>query len=188
MGRVRAEDFSYIARNTAFLTDEIVKEYFDKYVGAKERGRIDSADFKKIFCIAFPERPQDKVDKLISEMENPDDKTIATGNMMAPLHVLGRNCFKQSRANVRSFRRRQQCFVCADELKELMAYFMEIGEGRNHKVDIASLIAEMFYKGDSMGDGNEKLEKEEFVRGMLAHPVTSKILKIKKIDELLKLL
>ena len=30
-------------------------------------------------------------------------------------------------------------FVCADELKELMAYFMEIGEGRNHKASNLNL-------------------------------------------------
>jgi len=187
--RVTHEDFGYLAKNTAFLTDDIVKEYFNKYVGTKEKGRIDSADFKKIFHLAFPERPQDKVNKLISEMENPEDKTIATGNMMMLLYMFSDGTASDNLEQMFNlFDDDNSGFVSVDELKELMAYFIEIGEGRNHKVDIASLIAEMFYKGDRMGDGNEKLDKEEFMRGMFAHPVTSKILKIKKIDEILKLL
>jgi hypothetical protein len=42
-------------------------------------------------------------------------------------------------------------------------------------------MAEMFQKGDI--DKNEKLELQEFIRGMLEHPVTSKILRIKKIGK-----
>ena len=40
-------------------------------------------------------------------------------------------------------------------------------------------MAEMYQAGDK--DKNEKLELKEFIRGMLDHPVTSKILRIKKI-------
>jgi hypothetical protein len=42
-------------------------------------------------------------------------------------------------------------------------------------------MAEMYHKGDI--DKNEKLELQEFIRGMLEHPVTSKILRIKKIGK-----
>ena len=47
---------------------------------------------------------------------------------------------------------------------------------------MATVMAEMFQKGDA--DKNEKLELQEFIRGMLDHPVTSKILRIKKIGKL----
>ncbi len=47
------------------------------------------------------------------------------------------------------------------------------------QVDLATVMAEMYHVGDK--DKNEKLERQEFIRGMLEHPVTSKILRIKKI-------
>jgi hypothetical protein len=43
-------------------------------------------------------------------------------------------------------------------------------------------MAEMYHVGDK--DKNQKLELKEFIRGMLEHPVTSKILRIKKIGKL----
>ena len=51
---------------------------------------------------------------------------------------------------------------------------------------MATVMAEMFHIGDKNSD--EKLEKCEFVKGMKEHPVTAKILRVKKIDELLALL
>ena len=53
-------------------------------------------------------------------------------------------------------------------------------------MDLATVMAEMFQKGDA--DKNEKLELKEFIRGMLDHPVTSKIIAIKTIDSLLEAL
>merc|ERR1712080_344429 len=67
-----------------------------------------------------------------------------------------------------------------------MAYFIKIGEGKNHENDPATVMAEMFHRGDA--DGNEKLEHDEFVKGMYDHPVTRKILEIKTIDGLIELL
>ena len=42
-------------------------------------------------------------------------------------------------------------------------------------------MAEMYQVGDK--DKNEKLELKEFIRGMMEHPVTSKIIRIKKIGK-----
>jgi hypothetical protein len=42
-------------------------------------------------------------------------------------------------------------------------------------------MAEMYHVGDK--DKNQKLELKEFIRGMLEHPVTSKIIRIKKIGK-----
>jgi hypothetical protein len=54
------------------------------------------------------------------------------------------------------------------------------------KVDLATVMAEMFRKGDA--DKNEKLELKEFIDGMLSHPVTAKIIGIKTIDALLEIM
>merc|ERR1712168_1513436 len=58
-------------------------------------------------------------------------------------------------------------------------------EGKDHKVDLATVMAEMYRKGDA--DKNEKLELKELVEGMMSHPVTSKIIAIKTIDALLEM-
>ncbi len=49
------------------------------------------------------------------------------------------------------------------------------------QVDLATVMAEMYHVGDK--DKNEKLELQEFIKGMLEHPVTSKIIRIKKIGK-----
>jgi hypothetical protein len=51
------------------------------------------------------------------------------------------------------------------------------------QVDLATVMAEMFHVGDK--DKNEKLEQQEFIKGMLEHPVTNKILRIKKIGKII---
>ena len=56
----------------------------------------------------------------------------------------------------------------------------------NFQIDLATVMAEMFQLGDK--DKNDVLERDEFIKGMLEHPVTSKILRIKKIDAILELL
>jgi len=73
--------------------------------------------------------------------------------------------------------------ITIDELLNMMSAFIEIGEGKGHKVDLATVMAEMFKIGDRNND--DILTREEFVNGMLEHPVTSKILRIKKIDAIL---
>merc|ERR1712173_79173 len=184
--RVKAEDFHYLAKNTAFLTKEVVEEYFDTYVGAVSRGRIESEGFKKIFRLAFPSRPEEKLDLLIKEMED-EEQSIAAGQMMMLLFLFSDGKCEDNLAHIfRLFDEDNSGYICLDELRNLMAFFIEIGEGKNHKEDMATVMAEMFHLGDR--DGNCKLEKKEFIKGMTEHKVTKKILDIKKIDELLALL
>ena len=42
--------------------------------------------------------------------------------------------------------------ITIDELLNMMAVFIEIGEGKNHKVDLATVMAEMFQLGDRNKD------------------------------------
>jgi len=184
--RVKPADFHYLAKNTAFLTKEVVEEYFDTYVGAVSRGRIESEGFKTIFKLAFPSRPEEKLDLLIKEMED-EEQSIAAGQMMMILFLFSDGALDDNLEHIfRLFDEDGSGFICLDELRNLMAFFIEIGEGKNHKEDMATVMAEMFHLGDKNSD--EKLEKAEFIKGMKEHPITAKILRIKKIDELLALL
>merc|ERR1712098_496447 len=74
--------------------------------------------------------------------------------------------------------------ITLNELYEIMAVFIEIGEGKDHSVDLAKTMAEVFKVADKNKD--DVLELGEFKKGMLEHPVTSKILRIKKIDAILE--
>ena len=47
-------------------------------------------------------------------------------------------------------------------------------------------MAEIFQIGDK--DKNDVLDLDEFIKGMLEHPVTAKILRLKKIDAILEIL
>jgi len=76
--------------------------------------------------------------------------------------------------------------ITLNELYEIMAVFIEIGEGKDHKVDLAKTMAEMFKVADQNKD--DVLELKEFQKGVMEHPVTAKIFRIKKIDALLDLM
>merc|ERR1711951_155907 len=73
--------------------------------------------------------------------------------------------------------------ISIDELLNMMAFFIEIGADSG-SVDMATVMAEMFQKGDKNKD--DKLTKAEFVAGMTGHPVIAKILAHKTIDALLE--
>merc|ERR1712134_105972 len=168
--RIKATDFHYLAKFTAFATNDMVEEYYTNLMDKYSDGKMSKEDFIKTFKIAFPERPEEKVIKLADEMANKNDE-ISMANMLILF-----NLFDQDGNKV----------ITIDELLSPMSVFIEIGEGKNHKVDLATVMAEMFQKGDK--DKNEKLEVKEFCEGMTSHPVPSKILSIKTIDALLELM
>ena len=68
--RLNAKDFQYIANNTALLNMQIVTEYYTELIKKYPDGKMDAEDFKKIFHLAFPERKQDKVEKLAEKLRN----------------------------------------------------------------------------------------------------------------------
>merc|ERR1712121_613003 len=65
--RIKARDFEYLAKNTRFATIELVEEYFDMVMDKHPDGRMEEEDFIKMFGIAFPARPEEKVHELARE-------------------------------------------------------------------------------------------------------------------------
>jgi len=184
--RVKASNFEYIAKSTAFLTPRIVEEYFAKITSECPHGRMTPELFKTIFRLAFPERPEEKLDQLIVEMQNKDGE-IATASLLMLIYLFSDGSDDAKLGQIFDlFDEDGNGSISVAELLNLMAYFIEIGEGKSHKVDMATAMAEMYNLGDS--DQNEKLEKAEFVRGMKSHEIMRKTLKINTIDTLLGLL
>merc|ERR1712055_112434 len=173
--RLKFQDFAYISKNTAFLSRDIVAEYYTDLLEKCPDGQMTTEEFKNIFQLAFPSRPEEKVDKLVEKVANVE-KTSGT----IPLHTIGMLlylfCEGKTENNL------VQMFNLFDEdgngtinLKELysmMAFFMEIGADQG-AVDMATVMAEM-------------LNKEEFIKGMTSHPVIAKLLATKTIDALLE--
>jgi len=68
--RLKAQDFHYIAKNTAFLTSDVVNDYYKEVIESSSIGKMEPEMFKKIFRLAFPERPEEKLDALIEKIRN----------------------------------------------------------------------------------------------------------------------
>jgi len=184
--RIKASDFHYLAKFTAFASNDLVEDYYNKLIERFPDGKMDIENFIATFQTAFPERPKDKVEKLAEEMANKEGK-ISMANMLILFYLFSSGKTEDNLVHIFNlFDQDGNKVITVDELLNLMSVFIEIGEGKNHKVDLATVMAEMFHKGDK--DGNDKLDQPEFIRGMLDHPVTSKILQIKKIDALLELM
>jgi len=184
--RLQSSDFAFIANHTAFLTKGIVEEYYKKIMSECPDGKMAPAQFKKTFQLAFPERPEDKLDKLIEELKTKNDE-IAVASLLMMIYLFSDGTVDAKLGQIFDlFDMDGNGNVSVSELLNLMAFFIEIGEGKNHKVDMAAVMCEMYNLGDS--DKNEMLEKTEFIRGMKSHEVTSKILKINTIDALLSVM
>jgi len=79
--RLKAQYFHYIAKNTAFLTNDVVLDYYNGIMEKfGESGQMDADTFKSIFRLAFPERPEEKLDALIVKLRNVE-KTSGTIRM-----------------------------------------------------------------------------------------------------------
>ena len=53
---------------------QLVENYFDNLMDKYPDGKMATADFIETFKIAFPERPDDKIQKLAVNMSNKDGK------------------------------------------------------------------------------------------------------------------
>jgi len=183
--RLKAQDFAYISKNTAFLSRDIVADYYTELIEKCPLGKMSQEEFKKIFRLAFPSRPEEKLDLLTAKVANVEK----TGDEI-PIHTLGMLlylfCDGKTEDNLSQmfnlFDTDGNGTICVDELRNLMAFFIEIGADQG-AVDMSTVMAEMFYKGDKNKD--ELLNKQEFIQGMTGHPVIADLLATKTIDALL---
>jgi len=183
--RLKAKDFAYISKHTAFLTSNIVEDYYTELIENCRDGKMDADQFKKIFQLAFPERPEEKLDSLIKKIQN-EEKT----DEKIPIHSIGMLiylfCDGKTEDNLGQmfnlFDMDGNGSINIEELLHLMAFFIEIGMDQG-SLDMATVMAEMYNIGDR--DKNEQLDKAEFIRGMMDHPATKKLLAVKTIDALL---
>merc|ERR1712032_1477468 len=174
--RLKAQDFAYISRNTAFLSRDIVSDYYTELMSRCPDGKMEPEEFKKIFRLAFPERPEDRLDLLTTKVAN-----VEKTDGKIPLHTIGMLlylfCDGKTEDNLGQmfnlFDEDGNGNISIEELLNMMAFFIEIGMDTGN-VDMASTMAEVFQKGDRNKD--DKLNKQEFVIGMSGHPVTAKIL------------
>merc|ERR1712130_277576 len=149
-----------------------VEEYFDMCMDKYPDGKMDRDCFIKMFNIAFPTRPIEKVEILADELTNPNGK-ISMANMLILFYLFCSGKMEDNLAGIFNL----------FELYELMSVFIEIAEGKENNLDLAKVMAEMFKLGDKNKD--EVLELAEFKAGMVEHPVTGKILREKSLDSLL---
>merc|ERR1712021_96331 len=183
--RLKSKDFAYISKNTAFLTSCIVEEYYTELIEKCSNGKIDADLFKKIFRLAFPERPEEKLDSLIKKIQNEEktDEQIPIHSIAMLIYLF---CDGKTEDNLGQmfnlFDTDGNGTISIAELLNMMAFFIEIGMDTGN-VDMAMVMSEVFMKGDKNKD--ELLNKQEFISGMTQHPVTSKILQVKTIDALL---
>lgn len=184
--RIKARDFDYLAKFTGFANEELVEEYFDTLMDKYPDGKMSIEDFIDTFKIAFPERPEDKIQKLATNMANKDDR-ISMANMLILFYMFCGGNLKENLVGIFNlFDADGNKVITLNELYEIMAVFIEIGEGKDHKVDLAKTMAEMFQKADINKD--EVMDLKEFQTGVMDHPVTSKIFQMKKIDAILELM
>merc|ERR1712223_1507184 len=183
--RLNAKDFQYITNNTALLNMQMVTEYFNDLTSKYPDGKMDVQDFKKIFQLAFPERKEAKVDQLAEKLRNVEktDGKIPLFTIAMLLFWFSDGPLEENLAEMfKLFDEDGNGNISIDELLNMMAFFIELGMDTGN-VDMAKTMAEVFSIGDINRD--EKLSKVEFVQGMKQHPVTSKLLNVKKIDDLL---
>merc|ERR1712212_472634 len=162
--RVKARDFDYLAKFTGFVTEELVEEFFDNLMDKYKDGKMEKEDFIKTFVIAFPNRPEEKVKALADQLANKDGK-ISMANMLILFYLF-----------------------CSGKLEDNLVGIFNLFDADGNKIitlnELYETMAEMFKVADKNKD--DVLELEEFKRGMMEHPVTSKILRIKKIDAILE--
>merc|ERR1712121_356359 len=123
--RIKASDFHYLAKFTAFATNDMVEEYYTTLMDKYSDGKIS---------------------KLADEMANKNDE-ISMANMLILFYLFCSGKQEDNLAHIFNlFDQDGNKVIPIDELLALMSVFIEIGEGKNHKVDLATVMAEMFQK------------------------------------------
>jgi len=183
--RLKPHDFKYIAKNTAFLTESLVEEYYTELSKNNPDGKVSKDEFKKVFNLAFPERPSHKLSALTKKLAN-EEKTDGKIPLASIGLLIFLFCDGKTEENLSQmfnlFDEDGNGSISINELLSLMALFIELGMDEG-TADMATVMAEVYNLGDRNKD--EKLERTEFINGMTKHPVTKKLLEIKTIDALL---
>eukprot|EP00090_Calanus_glacialis_P045559 TRINITY_DN8538_c0_g1_i1.p1 TRINITY_DN8538_c0_g1~~TRINITY_DN8538_c0_g1_i1.p1 ORF type:complete len:195 (-),score=60.01 TRINITY_DN8538_c0_g1_i1:59-643(-) len=183
--RMKAQEFHFIAKNSAFLNREVVSDQYNELIAKYPLGKMDADDFKKVFRLAFPERPEEKLTALTEKLRNVEktDGTIPMHSIAMLLYLFSDAPIDENLGQIFNlFDMDGNGNISINELLDMMAFFIEIGMDTG-AVDMAKTMAEVFQRGDTNKD--EKLSKTEFILGMKGHPVTAKILQVKTIDALL---
>merc|ERR1712189_169795 len=137
------------------------------------------------FSILHFQKKQDKVEKLADKLRNVEktDGTIPMFTIAMLLFWFSDGPVDENLGEMfKLFDEDGNGSISIDELLNMMAFFIELGMDTGN-VDMAKTMAEVFSLGDINKD--EKLSKIEFVQGMKQHPVTAKLMSVKKIDDLL---
>merc|ERR1712212_242939 len=123
--------------------------------------------FIKMFNIAFPTRPIEKVEILADELTDPNGK-ISMANMLILFYLFCSGKMEDNLTGIFNlFDQDGNKMITLNELYELMSVFIEIAHEKEDK------------------NKDDVLELAEFKAGMIEHPVTGKILREKTIDALL---
>merc|ERR1711890_110154 len=85
--RMKAADFDYLAKNTAYLRPEIVETKFGELKEKYPSGEMKPEDFRDVFQLAFPECHHAALIKL-SEFLTNKDGTIPMSSMLMLLYLL----------------------------------------------------------------------------------------------------
>merc|ERR1712183_304569 len=137
------------------------------------------------FRLAFPERPEEKLNALTEKIRNVEktDGSIPMESIAMLIYLFSDAHTDDNLGQMFNlFDEDGNGNINIDELLSMMAFFIEIGMDTGN-VDMAMVMSEVFMRGDKNKD--EKLNKVEFIQGMTQHPVTAKILQVKTIDALL---
>jgi len=182
--RLKFRDFDYIAKFTCLASADLLEDYYDELMDKYKDGKMQKADFVKIFIMAFPNKDKDKITRLADEIANKRDE-ISMANLMILLYLFCGGKMEDNLAGIFNlFDADGNKIICLKELYEVMSVFIEIAEGKENNVDLAKTMAEVFKKADANQD--EVMDFNEFKEGMLSHPLTSKILREKTLDALLE--
>merc|ERR1712105_163319 len=134
----------YLAKFTGIANAELIEEYYDEMMDKYKDGKMERADFLRLFTFAFPNRPAEKVDRLADEIANKDGK-ISMANMLILFYLFCNGKLEDNLAGIFNlFDADGNKIITLNELYEVMSVFIGIAEGKESNVDLAKTMAEVF--------------------------------------------
>merc|ERR1712013_357188 len=121
---------------------------------------MEEEDFIKMFGIAFPARPEEKVHELAKRIANKDGK-ISMANMLVLFYLF-----------------------CDGKLEDNLVGIFNLFDADGNKI----ITLNELYESTLLTWLRPWLRCSRFQTGVMEHPVTAKIFRIKKIDALLDIM